>query len=322
MVKYSLVTGGCGFIGRNLVNRLIGERHFVYIIDDLSIGKHPKEWITGDRFEFINRDVIDFFRNYADLPSFDYVFHLASIVGGRELIEGNPIKIAVDLAIDSIFLNWVTENKDKVKKILYPSSAAAYPINFQKEKDYLKLQENHIDFNNLKMPDMTYGWSKLTGEYLCRLLSNRYDVHVAVIRPFSGYGPDQNLSYPIPAIAQRVARKENPLIIWGDGTQKRDFVYISDVLDAMLLVINKVSDGTPVNIGSGKPTSFIEIAKIMANIKGYSPQIKTLTEKPTGVMTRYSDITLLKNMGWKPKISLETGLKNVIEYQEKRLLVS
>ncbi len=319
MTENVLVTGGCGFVGRHLVNRLIERGFFVYIVDDLSVGKFPDEWLTGNNYQFINEDVIKLFKGNPDFPSFKYVFHLASIVGGRSLIEGNPIKVATDLAIDSIFLNWVAENKEKVGKFLYASSSAAYPIKLQGEKDYLNLKENHIDFDNLKMPDMTYGWSKLTGEYLCKLLVKHYNLDVSIIRPFSGYGHDQDASYPIPAIAQRVVKKEDPLIIWGPGNQKRDFVYISDVIDAMMLVIDTITDGSAVNIGSSKPTSFIEAAKIMCEIKGYNPEIRTLQDKPFGVMTRYSDISRLTNMGWRQKISLKEGLEKVIKHQERIL---
>lgn len=319
MEKNVLVTGGCGFIGRNLVNRLIEQGYFVYIVDDLSVGKSPEKWINGDNYKFFNEDVVKFFTNNPDLPQFEYVYHMASIIGGRALIEGNPIKVATDLAIDSIFLNWVAENKENIKKLLYPSSSAAYPITYQKEDDYTALSEDKIDFNDLKMPDMTYGWSKLTGEYLCKILATKYKVHTAVIRPFSGYGPDQDTSYPIPAIAKRVAMEESPLTIWGNGHQKRDFIFISDVLDSMQLIIEKVKDGTAVNIGTGNPTSFIEVAKILVKLKGYNPEIKPLLEKPVGVMTRFSDITQLTKMGWKPKVSLEEGLKKVLDYQVDNL---
>src|SRR5262249_23155557 len=106
----------------------------------------------------------------------------------------------------------------------------------------IALREDLISFQgNIGKPDMTYGWSKLTGEYLATLAASRYGIHVACVRPFSGYGEDQDLSYPVPAIADRAAGRENPLTVWGTGKQARDFVYIDDCIEAMLVVIEKVA---------------------------------------------------------------------------------
>ncbi len=103
------------------------------------------------------------------------------------------------------------------------SSSAAYPVNLQTSQGAVALKESDIDFEkNLGTPDMTYGWSKLTGEFLARIAARHYGVKVVCIRPFSGYGEDQDLTYPVPAIAARAARKEDPFEVWGTGKQGRD----------------------------------------------------------------------------------------------------
>ena len=101
----------------------------------------------------------------------------------------------------------------------------------------MALAESDIDFSGGKLgqPDMTYGWSKLTGEYLARIAAEYYDLSVACVRPFSGYGEDQDLSYPIPAIAARAAGQETPFEVWGTGKQGRDFVHIEDCIEAMII---------------------------------------------------------------------------------------
>lgn len=165
------------------------------------------------------------------------------------MIDGDPMKVALDLSIDAEFFHWVS--KSKPLRVLYPSSSAAYPISKQTESNAIQLSESDIDFSNMGEPDMTYGWTKLTGEFFAKIAATHYGVKVTCIRPFSGYGADQDYSYPIPAIARRAVHKESPFEVWGTGLQGRDFVYIDDVIDCTLLAMNKIDHGTAINIGMG-----------------------------------------------------------------------
>ena len=335
-----LVTGGCGFVGRNMVKRLIERTpDTIVIIDDLSFGKSPEKWLghppiytegkikvygTNQQVIFNECDVRDFFKDYeyylsaihqiagVYIEQFHDVYHFAAIVGGRSLIETDPLAVALDLAIDAMFFHWLSRHKPK--RVLYPSSSAVYPVNLQQKNNYRPLKESDVDFQYIQLPDLTYGWSKLTGEYLAKTTALNYGVSIACVRPFSGYGEDQDTSYPIPAIVQRFARMDNPIKIWGDGTQGRDFVHIEDMLDCMELAIEKISDGSAINIGSGKLTSFIEVVEILSGIASYSPAIEFLLDKPIGVHNRCSDMTLTKQMlGWEAKIGLEEGLGRMIK---------
>lgn len=348
--KTILVTGGCGFVGRNLIKNLLTKEHTIWIIDDLSVGLHPDSWLPAGYktprltdsqgrtvYEYpndqtiymIHEDAISFFYNQTygslrkpmDLPFFDEVYHLASIVGGRALIEGDPIKVAVDLAIDSIFFLWLTRNPKQVGGVLYASSSAIYPVHLQGEEGHVALKEEYIQFNeNLGMPDLTYGWSKLTGELLARITAEKYNISIACIRPFSGYGEDQDLTYPVPSIENRIAKREDPVEVWSTGKQGRDFIHINDVIEAMQLILQKVSDGSGINVGSGKLYSFSELIKLSADIAGYTPEIKPLLDKPVGVQSRYADISRMKEvLGWEPKISLKEGLTRVLRYREEQL---
>jgi nucleoside-diphosphate-sugar epimerase len=323
MNSYTLVTGGCGFVGRHLVNRLLNDNHHVVIVDNLYSGIHPDLWLDNSlksNVTFHNLDARDFFASSKSFEQkFDNVFHLSAVVGGRIKIDKDPISVAQDLSIDSEFFNWTV--KSKPEQILYASSSAAYPTNLQQSNSQTLLSEDMITFDGtLGFPDMTYGWSKLTGEYLSRLASKHYGLNIACIRPFSGYGEDQDKSYPVPAIGERAAKKEDPLIIWGTGKQSRDFVYIEDCIDAMLLAIEKITDGSAVNISSGKLTSFLEIAKIYADIAGYSPKIQPLDDMPEGVFARYGNTQKSKELlDWEPKTNLYDGLTIVYEYIKSKL---
>lgn len=318
--------------------RTTGDR--LFLVDDLSIGTHPSTWMEyatsrkmndlevigeDERILFWKGDFRDLLFRLRMNPShlqeeygldFDHfsdVFHFAAIVGGRLKIEGDPMAVALDLSIDAEFFYWICQHKPD--RVLYPSSSAAYPINLQSPTGAIALSEGDIDFTkNLGVPDMTYGWSKLTGEFLAQIAARHYGISVVCIRPFSGYGEDQDLSYPVPAIAARAAKKEDPFEVWGSGKQGRDFVHIEDVLDLIFVLMDHVSDGSAYNIGSGQLTSFLELIGLFTRFAGYTPEIKPLLDKPVGVHSRYCDMSLVEEkFGWKTRISLEEGMRRVYD---------
>ncbi len=335
----ALVTGGCGFVGRHLTRRLLKEGYQLWIVDDLSIGLHPDEWLPGNDkrkeiaagvFEyddggviFVHGDARDFFSSRIDLgtleePAFGDVFHFAAVVGGRLTIDGNPLAVAIDLALDALCFNWAVQKTPE--RLLYASSSAAYPVDLQGEDGAVALKESDIEFGGrLGQPDMTYGWSKLTGEYLARIAHQHYGLHTACVRPFSGYGEEQDLTYPVPSIALRAAKREAPLTVWGSGLQGRDFVHIDDCIEAALRVLAAVNDGSAVNIGSGKLINFREVARLFATLEGYEPEIKPVEDKPVGVHSRYADISHMKEvLDWEPTISIEEGFGRVLRVAHER----
>jgi UDP-glucose 4-epimerase len=339
-MKIHLVSGGCGFVGRNMVKRLYNTTNdHILFIDNLMVGTHPSTWLsvpkTSDnkdleifgedgRLMFLKADFRKILNKISDKPRyfqkkynldferFSDVFHFAAIVGGRAMIDGDPMMVALDLAIDAEFFYWITRHQPE--RVLYPSSSAAYPVDLQTEGDAIALKESDIDFKRMGQPDMTYGWSKLTGEFLAKIAAQHYGVKITCIRPFSGYGEDQDLTYPVPAIAARIARRENPVEVWGTGRQGRDFVHIEDVMDCILLAMDHIQDGTAINIGRGELLSFIEIIQTMCRIAGYEPEIKCLLDKPVGVYSRYCNMDFVEEkLGWKAKISVEEGMRRVYE---------
>ena len=340
-MKFHIVSGGCGFVGRNMVKRLYSTTADVIVfVDDLSVGWDPEVWLNEEktfsegnisiygednRLVFIQDDIREVLRASLDSPveyfskllemdlgDLGKFFHFAAIVGGRAMIDGDPIKVALDLAIDSEFFYWISRNKPE--NVLYPSSSAAYPIDLQTDKDAIALSESDINFSKMGQPDMTYGWTKLTGEFLAKIIAEHYGVKIVCIRPFSGYGEDQDLTYPVPAIAARAAKKENPFEVWGSGKQGRDFVHIDDVLDCTLLAMDKIHDGTAINIGQGHLTSFLDLIDIFTDFAGYKPTIKPLLDKPVGVHSRYCNMDYVKQrLGWEPRISIKDGMRRVYD---------
>ena len=344
-MKTHLVSGGCGFVGKNMVRRLFSTTNDrIIFIDDLSVGTHPKTWLEephqknikeievygkDERLFFLKEDFRNvlhwlsedpnWFNNHFGLgiEKFHDVYHFAAIVGGRAKIDGDPIMVALDLAIDAEFFYWISRHKPE--RVLYPSSSAAYPVNLQTEDNQVQLKESDIDFNNMGQPDMTYGWSKLTGEFLAKITAKHYGINITCIRPFSGYGEDQDYTYPVPAIAKRAVHEEEPFEVWGTGYQGRDFVHIDDVIDCIQVAMDKIHDGTAINIGMGKLTNFREIIKLFCEFAGYNPEIKQLLDKPVGVHSRYCNMDWVKeNLGWEPKISVREGMKRVYDAVYKK----
>lgn len=317
----ALVTGGCGFVGRHYVKWLLEHDYHVTVVDDLSSGLPPERWPTHLRiperlarmFKFIEMD----FRDYARSTTctFDLVLHLAAVVGGRLTIEGDPLRVATDLAIDATFFNWVVRLRPLPHQVFYFSSSAAYPISSQTPSHHTPLSENMIDFNgSLGVPDMTYGWAKLTGEYLARHAAKHNGLNVVIYRPFSGYGEDQDFTYPFPSIIRRVSRAESPIVVWGSGKQLRDFIYIDDVVEATFASAPYLQAGEALNLGSGEGTSFLELAQSACQVIGHRAEIVNDTAKPEGVFARVANCDRMFQH-YHPHTSLTKGIQIVYEYQ-------
>lgn len=244
-------------------------------------------------------DCRDYFKSSDD--KFDLVIHLAAIVGGRQTIDNNPLSVATDLSIDSEMCQWALRTKPS--RIVYFSSSAAYPTRLQKKKYQLK--ESDIDLSDISNPDMTYGWSKLTGEFLLQFLE-REGIKTHVFRPFSGYGTDQDLDYPFPSYIKRANDLADPFDIWGNGNQVRDFIHMCDIVDAVDTAIRE--DITePLNLGWGIATSFNELFSIVTSLKGYNPEPNHILTAPVGVQYRVCDPSKMLSF-YTPKISLEEGI--------------
>jgi len=349
--RNALITGGCGFVGRHMLSRLLDDNfETIWIIDDLSIGIHPEKWRalnirdlervspwlvsfsigeSRTRIMMLHADLIQVAlaelgkiprNNLPSLPQFDEIYHLASVVGGRNVIDNDPLSVGIDLAIDSAFYLWVAKIA-RPSRVLYASSSAAYPISLQATGKSIALKEEMIDFSDeLGKPDYTYGWSKLTGEYLGRIAVEKYGLNVAIVRPFSGYGEDQEPVYPFPAIALRVAARQNPVIVWGTGLQGRDFVHIDDACEACVRACRTISDASAVNIGWGTVVTMKALAERMIEIEGYEAIVVGKEGRPTGVATRFSDTSRMQQiLGWKPTIALDEGIRRALKVAKSRL---
>jgi nucleoside-diphosphate-sugar epimerase len=298
-VKTALVTGSAGFIGRHMTRHLAAAGYAVQGIDVM----HP---IGGDPGWTTVCDARDWFRS-ATGP-FDVVVHAAAVVGGREVIDGPPLALAVNLELDAAMFAWAARTRPG--RVVYLSSSAVYPVALQ-HHGARPLREDDADPGAPQLPDQLYGWCKLTGEQLARRAA-ACGLAVTVARPFSGYGEDQDDCYPFAAFAARARAREDPFVIWGDGRQVRDWIHVDDICAAILAMI-AAGAGGPVNLGTGRAVSMRELAGLMCAAAGYQPQVKTLPEMPAGVPCRVAGTAAMRRFHV-PRISLEDGVMRAVAH--------
>lgn len=311
----ALVTGSSGFVGRHIVAALLDRGYHVLGVD---LVDPERDLLRQEgRLMFRRQDVRDWFR--VDGGGYDLVVHCAAVVGGRRQIEGNPLSLAVDLAIDADLFGWAVRTRPGA--IVYYSSSAAYPVDLQQgfhgaspvHFDSVgaigRLSEYGIDLDDIGTPDLSYGWAKLTGEMLASH-ARATGLRVLTPRPFSGYGDDQALDYPWPSFIDRARRRADPFDIWGDGTQVRDWVHIDDVVGATFAALNAGIDG-PFNICTGIPTSFNMLAQIVTQHARYMPKLRHLTAEPRGVAYRVGDPTFMRSF-YEPKVRLEDAIARAL----------
>lgn len=322
-MKKILITGGAGFVGRHFVKHFLTNGDEVHCIDSivpLTGGIAPDSgWPLFEprdykNFIFNREDCRNYFERAKD-TDFDYAFHLAAMVGGREMIEYNPLAVAEDLSIDAQYWKWARECKPE--KTICFSSSAAYPVKFQTRDGNVLLTEDMINFDtDLGMPDMSYGWAKLTHEYLAKLAYSKHGIKSVTYRPFSGYGEDQDSAYPFPSICKRAIEQQGKekITVWGTGDQSRDFIHIDDCVRGVLLTMDKIDDGSALNLSTGILTTFKEFASMAARLLGYDPVVVGTSTKPEGVFARGGDRRRQQQFGFEYSISFRDGIRRALSH--------
>jgi nucleoside-diphosphate-sugar epimerase len=165
----------------------------------------------------------------------------------------------------------------------------------------------------LGVPDLAYGWTKLTGEYFGRLAAEQHNLAISIYRPFSGYGTDQDLAYPFPAIIERaINHQDGDFEVWGSGRQVRDFVHIDDCVRCVLSTMDKLDAKTPLNISTGAATSFIEFASLTLEILGKEARVRGKSDMPEGAEYRVGDTSRQNDHEFFSAISLKEGIERAL----------
>ncbi|MFC6952957.1 NAD-dependent epimerase/dehydratase family protein [Halorubellus litoreus] len=309
-----LVTGGASFIGSHLVEELVDRGADVRVADDFSSGELDNLAAVEDEIQVFDGNLKHYDFASKATEDIDRVFHLAADHGGRGYISNYPANCATNMALDNIVFE--TAVKNDVEKITFASSACTYPTDIQQERRRLREDMVSFDERGGAYADEAYGWAKLMGERSLQAFHEQYGVDASSVRIFTAYGPRENETHAIVALIAKAFAKQDPYQIWGDGEQTRNFTYVEDIVNALVLANEKITDGTPVNAGIPDYISINEVADAIFDSLDWHPdEINHMTEKPVGVRHRAADTTRAEELlGWEPQYTLAEGMKKTIDW--------
>ena len=286
----------------------------VRVADDLSSGETGNLAAVEDEVEFYRGNLKHW--NFADEATggIDRLFHLAADHGGRGYISNYPANCATNMALDNIVFETAVQNG--VEKITFASSACTYPTDIQTERK--RLEEDMVSFEERggAYADESYGWAKLMGELSLQSFHEQYGVDASSVRIFTAYGPRENETHAIIALIAKAYAGQEPFQIWGDGEQTRNFTYVDDIVSALMLANEQITDATPVNAGISEYISINEVVEAIFDYMGEEPpEMNYMTDKPVGVRHRAADTTRAEELlGWEPEYTLREGLAETIDW--------
>ena len=288
-MKTSLVTGGCGFIGSHIVDKLVMLGHDVKVIDDLSANENER-FYYNDQAQYWEKDI-----SKDDCSSIfsgvDYVFHLAARSRIQPTIGSPGECFEVNVVGTQRVLEWSRINS--VKKVIYSGTSSLYG------------HQNTIPFAPNMPADCLnpYSMSKWMGEQVCKLYNQLYNVPSVVLRYFNVYGPREPLKgayAPVVGLFKRQKTNKNPITIVGDGLQRRDFTYISDVVSANIAAMMSPVEYGIYNVGTGKNYSMIELVNLID--PNSTVPVQFIPPRPAEVRETLADIQrTISDLNWKPE---------------------
>jgi nucleoside-diphosphate-sugar epimerase len=305
-----LVTGGAGFIGSNLVHQLILDGHQVVVLDDFSSG-YKSNIENLNVSEIFEGDIRDSKTVKEAMKGVEVVFHLAASVGNKRSIDF-PL-IDADINVMGTLCVLEEARKVGVRKIVASSSAGIFG-----ELKTIPIKEDHqID------PDSPYGSSKLCMEKECLSYAKVFDIEAVCLRYFNVYGPNQRFDAygnVIPIFAFKMLRGE-PITIFGDGEQTRDFINVKDVVQANIKAAMSIGISGAFNTGSGTRIKINSLVEMMQEVSGISAAIEYSAPRPGDVKHSLADITLAKEiLKFHPEIEFKHGLQEYMGWAKSELL--
>lgn len=307
--KNVLVAGSAGFVGTNLVNRLAREGANVFGTIYCKSPQHRNPKCKYVRCDLTNKnDCLQVTKNMS------YVFMAAANSSGAGVMASTPlVHLTSNVVMNSYMLEASYENK--VDKFCFISSNTVYP-----NCEYaVKESDAMYDFFDKYF---VVGWMKTFSEIMCRMYAEKVQVpmQIIVVRPGNLFGPFDkytwNESKVIAALIRRAVEKQNPFVVWGNGKDIKDFLYINDFIDGLILAFTKTSGFTTLNIASGIPITIQDVLGTILELSGHvNTQIHFDCSQPTMIPIRKIDISTIQNLtGWKPSTSLFDGIKESIQW--------
>ena len=299
-----MVTGGAGFIGKHLVAKLLRDQHEITIFDNFSLSsKNNITHLLENGVSLVTGDILDYDLLLKSMSNHDFVIHLAAQTSVSQSIV-DP-KTTADIIVDGTVNVLKSCVKTNVKNIIFSSSAAVYGNSL----DALISEKSHLN------PLSSYGASKLVAEYNLQTFSKLFGLNSISLRLFNVYGNGQTSEAGVIRKFLKNISKDIPLEIFGDGTQTRDFVHISDVIEAFYCAIRNIEAkrGEVYNIGSGSATSINELASLLISSKEKDLQVIHKPVLEGEIKDSKADISLAKNdIGYSPQIPLSDGLASLV----------
>ncbi|MBA5253085.1 NAD-dependent epimerase/dehydratase family protein [Enterococcus hirae] len=307
-----LITGGAGFIGSTLANHL-GKENVVIVVDDLSMGK--VENLEMDRnITFIEGDVADsvLMEEIIRANQFDYIFHLAAVASVADSVARPVETHRVNFESVLMLLELVRKYQPNLKRIVFSSSAAVYgdePTLPKKEESIIR-------------PLTPYAIDKFAAEQYVLDYCHLYDVPGSAVRFFNVYGPNQNPNSPYSGVIsilvdrykKQLAGEKTSFTLYGDGSQSRDFVYIDDVIQALLLVANKEAAlGQQFNVGTGKATTLLKLIQTIDQILETELALEYQPERSGDIHDSLADISKIQSIGYLPNYDVLSGMKSYLK---------
>lgn len=312
----TVVTGGASFIGSHLVEALVGMNSHVEVIDNLSSGSLENLAQVQDKIEFNRIDLHSIGTDeLADLLREKYVFHLAAEHGGRGYVDTHPVESLFNIQLDQnvFWASW----KGRAKKIVFASSGCVYPPSLQGAGKFVKLREEDQcwTFLNPRPVDNEYGHAKLLGEALLKYLSDRCGLRTVSARLFSVYGPREPANQSVIAFIARTFVRQDPYEIWGDGTQLRNYTYVTDIVEGIVRLAEEADDGSAYNVGSDEVITVKDAVELTCKLMNHHPRFVLNPSAPTGPHSRVCDYSAIHlRFGWKPRVAFREGLEKTISW--------
>lgn len=310
-------------IGSNLTKRLRGEGHEVFVIDSLWRGKlenlndaSGRPVIPLDthffKLDLRQADIAD-----SVIARVEYVIHLADVVAGIDYVFKNQSELFRDnILINTNTIASIRRHAATIKGYIYAGTACSFPLTRQNSLHVIPLQENEL---YPAMPESSYGWSKLMGQYESELLEKETGIPVCNLMFHNVYGSPCDFgerSQVIPSLIRKAINYPNePFIVWGSGLQGRAFVYVDDIVSGICLALQKGLGKGTIQLGPSVCTSIREIAETVVAISGKKIDIQYDSSKPEGDKARSADYSkAMRTLGWEPQTSLIDGLRRQYEW--------
>lgn len=315
--KKVLVTGGAGFIGSHVVEKLVEKGSEVTVLDNLQNGNLINLKSVEGKFKFIKGDCTDSRIAEKACDKQEVVVNLAARVGGIEYNRTHQSTMLRDnLMIGEVVLE--AARKKGAERFLVVSSACVYPHNAS-----IPTSESEGFLDEPEPTNGGYGWAKRMNEKLGMYYAEEFGMKVGIVRPYNCYGPrdhfDPKVSHVIPALIKRVVDGENPVKVWGSGKQTRAFIFVEDLVEGMIAAIEKYPVPDPINLGTDEEVTIKELVKKIVNLSGKKSEIVFDTSKPDGSPRRNSDNRKAKEkLNFTPKVLLGEGLKKTIDWYRRK----